>query len=222
MERRTCLWILDHAAVIRSPRSYPGEVSPQGGDLVSEALEQLLAGPPADERERGAAIRMRIASDGNVMRMRWTARGSLSAIGVGVVLLVGPVSPVASLSSPPATVSPSAHGGVRDVFRGEAGTVRLQIASFRSAPAARRFAEKNQLAWNDCWVARQLGVPVPGSDVVPETCTARAKFAVLRVERAVVNGALRYRVRTAPLPVDDLWGGLNAYRLAGHDPLVIK
>lgn len=152
------------------------------------------------------------------MRMHWSVRRSLPRIGLALVLLGAATSPTAVSSWQPAMASPSASAGLRQ--GGE--TVRLQIASFRSASAAARFAAVNQLAWNDCWVARQLGVPVPGSDLQPEVCTAMAKFAVLRVERATVGGAPRYRVRTAPVPVADLWGALNAYRLAGHDPLVIK
>jgi hypothetical protein len=101
-------------------------------------------------------------------------------------------------------------------------SAKLQLASFGNPEAARRFVEAEQLAWNDCWVARQLGVPVPGTASVPGHCTARAQVALLHVEPAVVEGRRRYRVRTSPIPVRRLWGAVNAYRLAGHSPVVVK
>lgn len=100
--------------------------------------------------------------------------------------------------------------------------VRLQLASFRSRANADRFAAANQIGWNDCVLGKRLGVLPPGRDSLPERCTARVDVEVLVVEPARVHGRTFYRVMTRRFPASDLWGPVNAFRLAGIDPLVVK
>ena len=100
--------------------------------------------------------------------------------------------------------------------------VRLQIASYTSPVRAARFIDEHQLAWNECVLGKRLGVLPPGRTELPEICTAQTNVEVLRVQPARVRGITVYRVVTRPIPIDDLWGPLTAYRLAGFEPAVIK
>lgn len=101
-------------------------------------------------------------------------------------------------------------------------TVRLQVGSFRTRSTAKRFAASHQLAWNDCVLGQRLGVVPPGRASLPAHCTAQAQIALLDVERAFVGGRAVYRVVTQPIAAVDLWGAVQAFRLAGLEPLVVK
>lgn len=100
--------------------------------------------------------------------------------------------------------------------------VRLQIASFTSASRAGAFVHDHQLGWNECVLGKELGVLPPGWAELPEQCTAQTDVEVLEIQRASVRGSTVYRVVTRPLTPSELWGPLNAYRLAGFEPAVIK
>lgn len=99
---------------------------------------------------------------------------------------------------------------------------RLMIASFHSASGAANFIRDHQLGWNECVLGKELGVLPPGVAELPEHCTAQTHVEVLEILRARVNGANVSRVVTRPIPADELWGPLTAYRLAGFDPVIIK
>ena len=99
---------------------------------------------------------------------------------------------------------------------------RLQIASFTSPVRAARFIDRHQLGWNECVLGKRLGVLPPGRTELPEVCTSQTHVEVLRVDPARVRGTTVFRVVTRPIPIGELWGPLNAYRLAGFEPAIIK